>query len=317
MRAEHSNIRKRFKRSVFVVFLFFSLTVVCAYSLAVSDNIPKKLIKYGVDMQVVVEVEIKDAKATIDFWIREFFDGAGFDCETIIYKDSGLFMNDFKKGKIDVATSTTLNYLELQDYSDPEAVFLPVQNGYKTVQYLILTRSDIPINNLEALKGKQLAMRKSDDIGRLFLETYLLENGIPNINGFFGGVNEKTQHSQAILSVFFGQSDMCITLKSTFDTMVALNPQVGLKLKAVARSHRLVSVVVFFHKNSPKTLKTIFKNTVRNILQNPRGRQFLVIFKLENLTPLLPGDLDSLKGLITKNEQLRQNLKEGSNALVK
>jgi hypothetical protein len=96
-------------------------------------------------------------------------------------------------------------------------------------------------------------------------------NSFSECDTFFGSVEEKVKVSQALLSVFVGQSDACLFPDESYKTMVELNPQLKQKLRTIVTLDNLLIGIGFFRKTYKENLK---KETFKRILtlQNSEKR---------------------------------------------
>ena len=128
---------------------------------------------------------------------------------------------------------------------------------------------------------------------------------LPEAPGFFSSIVDKRKSSQAVLSVFFRQTDACIATSEAFDIMVALNPQVGRRLKVIASSPEIVCTVSFFRKGYCEKTKAVIRNGAANLENTVEGQQLLILFKLTGIFFLKDSDLDSFRVLLNEYRQLK------------
>ena len=204
-----------------------------------------------------------------------------------------------------VAVFMSDDYARLSKKLDFDLAMTVVRGGKKTERFLILVKSDSPYHNLQDLRNRNLSLAKGDSLGLLYLDVLLLKHKLPAAAKYFSLLNETARPSQAILAVFFGQSDLCVVNEISYDLVSELNPQVKARLRSVGASPEYVLGVGIFRKNMPAEQRKILENALLNIGDSPRGKQVLTLFKTERFAPIQPGELESVRQLIRENDALR------------
>lgn len=251
------------------------------------------------------DVDTKDAAAAMKLYVSELGSKMKIVGESVIYRDTDQMMKDLQAGKIDLLALRALDYLRSKPRSNTEAALVNVKGGKTTSRYVVLVKEGEQALKIGHLRNKRVALIKGDDVGLLFLNTLLLAAGHQETKEFFSSVDEKAKASQAVLSVFFGQADACVIDEGAFKTIEELNPQVSKKLKVLAVSPELVTAVTVFRKGCDEDLKKKVIHTSKTLKNDPRGKQVLLLFKVDDLSRLHESDLDSLKALVNEYDRLK------------
>jgi len=260
----------------------------------------------GYDVRVLLDADIKDIKAATEIWIGQVAENNGLTGEIVLYSDFATILKRLKDGSVDLATTTTLDYLHISEELETELGYAGIYSNEKpTKRYLLIVRSDTGSAKVENLARKKLAVTKADNTALLFLNAYLLRNKLPEAPGFFSSIIEKRKSSQAVLSVFFRQADACIATDEAFGIMAELNPQVGRQLKVIASSPEIVGIVSLFRKDYNEKSKAIIRNAATNLVNTVEGKQLLTLFKLADIYLLKDSDLDSFRSLLNEYRQLK------------
>ena len=291
-----------------LLYFILVLLIIVLPSSALVTKEGKPRLNIGYSSKAFLDVDIKDASAALNVWVNEWSEKEGFTAENHIYDDMGTFVKDFRNNKLDFGIVKSLDYLRIRNQLDTELAFTHAKGGKKTIKYLLLVRSDSGVSDVMDLRNRKLTLRKGDDIGRLFLNTYLLKNKQPEVDNFFGSVEQKGRSSQVVLSVFFGQADACIISDLSLKTMTELNPQVGEKLKIIASSPEFIEGVNFFRKGYDEKNKTIVLDRSKKLKDTARGKQIMLLFKFEEVVSLQERDLETLKKLMHEYERLKINI---------
>ena len=273
--------------------LFFSLAMPLV-TLAQDKEISSKTVRPSIAFQnkVVVETEIKDANSAIDYWIRTIAGRLNAELIGKIYENLELLHKDFKNGLIDWAILAPNDYVQFMNDIEAELGPVPLIEGKTKREYFLVVRSDSSISHIGDLKGKRMAWVTENDAGRIYVNTLLMQNKLPEIEDYFDVCIDKRTFSQAILAVFFGQADACITNDKTFKTLGVLNPQIRERLKILAASPAYLHAVSIFKKNIDPKIKSDIENEVYNLNGTVEGKQILMLFRIDGMVPVHEPDLN-------------------------
>ncbi len=267
-------------------------------------------IRMGFDISYISdrELDLKDVKAAMDLWVTNLASKIKLAGENYFYLNTASIVQDFNDGKLDLVTTTSLNYIQIAPDIDAELGYGQVKNGKKTHKYILLTHRKSDFNRIEDLKNKRLALKTGNNTGRLFLNTLLLRENLKEVDDFFS-VKEKKKFSQAVLAVFFGNTQACITTDTVFKTMVELNPQVGRRLKIMAASPEIMNNVSFFRRGYEERAKGLINSAIPNLKKNVQGQQILMLFNIDSIFQLKESDLNPLKSLLNEYDALKMRKK--------
>jgi ABC-type phosphate/phosphonate transport system substrate-binding protein len=255
------------------------------------------------------EVNINDARAAIGIWTESFSRERGV---RILYPPEVMstpeqMFQKIRQGQLDVFSFTTPEYVRARAYTDPG--LLLVDQSYVTggEEYLILVHADSGIRSLADLR-KHTLVRHDAPIMCLasdWLATFLASSGLGSPESFFSQISSVTKVSRAILPVFFRQFDACLVTRRAFETMAEMNPQLSAKLRILARSPKLVPVVVAFHKNCSVQQKEKFKSALIGLGTTTAGRQILNLFGSRQIMASDESILGSAIEIITASSRIR------------
>jgi len=297
---------------LFLSFFYFCLFVSFCHPAragdhrSMADDKGRPELVLGYDVGVLLDADIKDIKAATELWMGQVAKKNRLTEKVVLYSDSTAILKDLKSGRVDMASTTTLDYLRIAEELETELAYSGIYANEKTTKkYLLIVRSDAGFVDVNDLARKKLAVAKLDDAALLFLNTHLLRNKLSEAPGFFSSVVDKRKSSQAVLSVFFRQTDACIATSEAFDIMVALNPQIGRQLKVIVSSPEIVRTVSFFRKGYCEKAKAVIRNGAANLENTVEGKQLLTLFKLTGIFLLKDSDLDSFRLLLNEYRQLK------------
>jgi ABC-type phosphate/phosphonate transport system substrate-binding protein len=282
-----------------------ALFAVCFPLRAGAQTAQKNDIVLAYSTRLFIDVDPKDAQAAFTSYANELARELGLEVSSTQYEDARLAIELFRNAKADVASLSVIDYLHYKNSSPIELGLGTVRGGKKTTRFLLLTQTKKGYENIASLKGKKLLLLKGDELGPLYISTTLLRQRLGETKEFFSQIEEKSKASQVVLPVFFGQADACIINDVSYKIMVEMNPQLGKDLKPILTSPEYLIGVGVFRKGLPGNFKERIINAAINLKKYARGKQVLLLFKMDDLEPLIESDLTSVKSLLAEYEQLK------------
>jgi ABC-type phosphate/phosphonate transport system substrate-binding protein len=262
------------------------------------SNADTKL-RMGYAMKTLYDIDMKDAHAAFTMWSKEVGIQTGYNVTLSMFESFEELMKAFRKGEIDFAIVKSMDFFYVNKGEiDNETIVTNVRAGGKGHYYKLIVQKNSPVQQLKDLKGRKITILKSDQIGAAYLDTLLLKNGFTGSDAFFSHVEEKVKASQALLSVFFGQSDACLIPNVSYATIVELNPQVQQKITQIGASDNFLAGVGFFRKNYGDIQKKEVMKTIIGLQNSPRGKQILLLFKSDRFERVEIGEFASVKDLM-------------------
>lgn len=266
----------------------------------------KQRMNVGYTTSSLPDVDIKDATAALNIWIKEVGDKEGFQTKSLLYENADALLGDFAAKKIDIAFLRTLEYLPAAKKIDSEIRQVSTKLGKGTVKYLLLVPSGPKYTQVRDLKSARFAVLKNNDLGMMFLNTQLVKAKLPEAKGFFSEIQEKAKQSQVLLSVFFGQADACLVTDTSYKTMTELNPQIVQKIKIIAASTELLELVNFIQKSLDEATKEKIVRGAIRAKETERGRQMLMLFNSDGVEKASDEQLETAKQLVAEYESLKK-----------
>lgn len=279
---------------------------VCALVLFTATNGPVTVAEDGL---IVAELNIgfpttsfstlnaTDARAALQIWIDEVGRSRGFKLqgETTIFSNTAALYQKIREDRLDLVIINAWDYLEIIEEQLLRPLFIPAGQEAVLDHYLLLTRYDRKVSTLADLRGADIALLHATgtNYARPWLDTQIGDQGLGPIEAFFGSVTVADKISSAVLPVFFGKLDACVVDRSGFDTMRGMNPQLGRQLTALAVSPPLMETVICMHVHGHEYESEVVE-ALGELDLEPRGKQILMVFKIDRLVPFDPAYLDSL-----------------------
>jgi ABC-type phosphate/phosphonate transport system substrate-binding protein len=293
------------RAAVFLSLLLFSTLVFGQETVPKTVTGQKPIISYGVYQANLTDVDPKDALAAFKVWIGEIGLERGYQVNATLFETTEELERALRDGVIQLSNTSTLDFFKIQETVGLEPLLGEVVNGSLGRRFLVLVRSDGPITDLEGLKGKSMFVKARDDLAMLFFNTILLRSMASEAAQVLASLQAKQKYSQCLMAVFFKQADACLVPEEFFRTMIDLNPQIGRDLKVLVQSPCYVDRVTFVSKRLDKKLRTLFIDESQKLRQTQRGRQLLMLFKVDDVRLIQESDLESVKSLVREYEALK------------
>ncbi len=296
---------KKLLLGVFFIFLLFATP---SWAQRAYHPAKKDTLRFGFSLGPFNDVNLKDARIALDMLTREIVNQLSvryFPVMTI-YRNQKKLISDIENNKIDMVVISSIDYLQNENKLKIDPALVGVSNKVVGVKFDLLVRKDSKIKKIEQLRGRTIAIPKSNDTDRLFrlwLKSLLHSAGIYNAKKFEELVEVEDRPSATILKVFFGQKTACIVDDQSYRVSVELNPQISQELTILRQSPKYLSTFFAFRKDmNKKTRHLVFEKSLK-LDSYPEGKQILTLFKMDKLVPCYPRYLNSVRQLLqdTKN----------------
>ena len=230
--------------------------------------------------------------------------------QTQIYDTKEEIEAAITNGTINLAIVDSWKYLSMDLKGFMKPYFVSSEQGQAGKKYFLLTRRGSGLDSLVSLRGKEITELEmaNSNAGKAWLDTLLLENHFGAQTDFFGEVEFVGKPALAVLPVFFGKKTACLVDHFSFDVMSELNPQVGKDLQAIATSEPFAENVICLSDTGwdSEKAKTGLIEILADLQSEPAGRQILTLFKIGPMIPFQEAQLDTVRQLRAKFEQLRK-----------
>jgi ABC-type phosphate/phosphonate transport system substrate-binding protein len=267
-------------------------------------------IRFGITASVIeADVNPNDALAATRVWADLMGKGTGLwnKSDARIFPDTASVVAAVNAGEADVVALGTQEYLEVEHVLHAIPSFTYVLAGQTDSQYLVLVRNDSGIKTLSDLRNRRLAIPKGgrNTMLPMWLDVLLFENNLGDKDTFFREIKEVQKPSQAILPIFFKQMEAGIVIKSSYETAVALNPQIGQQLKVLAASPKFVMMVTCMRSTLSAEQRDTYTRQALRLHETPSGLQAFNIFKLDRLVIWDPSYANNVRELLRKRNLAR------------
>ncbi len=267
------------------------------------------LLRYGLSLTALSEVNPNDAVAATQTWVREVGRASGSwrDARATLFPDTPTMLQSLNNGRIDVVALSSPEYLAVEStlHADPFLVY--EQSGEVEVEYVLLVRNTV--RSMADLQNGRVAIIKTNtqrELADTWLDVELLEAGLPEKERAFSQLKIVRKRSQAVMALFFKQVDAAVEPRSAFETAVELNPQIGRELKVLARSPRLLPGLACIRRSVNREARQRYVEHATRLHQQPGFRQTFLVLRVTRLVAWNPHFLDTARTLTARYQALRR-----------
>jgi ABC-type phosphate/phosphonate transport system substrate-binding protein len=256
------------------------------------------------------DVAMQDVRAALAIWgeeiTRNIKDIDSFT--TNIYPTPEALIGAMRSGSVDLAVLPTLDFFRVEGSLNADLGLVSKSGPGGAQHYLLVVQAALPVQQIQALKNLRFCHVKNDAVALLFLNHTLLQQGLPEMDRFFASTEAKSKGSQALSSVYFGRADACLVTEEAYQTTIAMNPQIGRKVRILLTSPELMGSVAVYRKGYPAHMRQLVLDGV-NLLKNyPRGAQILSMFQATELRQATETDLAETRRMYREYRQRKGRL---------
>ncbi len=255
-----------------------------------------------------VDASPKDIKTTLGLWMQELGLHIGMQIEAHFYDSVDMLEKDFTAGKLDYILINPLDLIKNFDLEEHIEGFSPSRDGANQHNTLaLLVRNDLQIKTIHDLQGKRVGVQKDDEVGRIYLDVLLMEEGLSRHQAFFSKVIIEKKHSKILLKLFFNKIDAAVVTKGTLELVNEMNPQVGDTMHILEERSVQMGMASIFHKDIDPKIIEKFEHSIKTLHENKRAKQILMLFKADRLERFSKSDSDELKALYERYQTLKED----------
>jgi phosphonate transport system substrate-binding protein len=265
-------------RSAFRAWLALAMLVLLLDPVAVHAEAPPAL-AIGFYLPVIRDVPRKDVEISLRFWIEELAQGAKLTYLPVrMYDQLDDMQRDLGSGQINFVVASAMGvvrHFRAEDLADGFS-------GYKAKDddMMLVVRRGAGIQSPADLGGKRMSLLQDDELTDVYLPTLLMRAGLRGDLSQLGAVTRLSNTAKQVYSLFFGKADAALVYRNTYETALALNPQIGQRLQVLdAHTFKTRSpyIALFSSRVSPAHRK-LMTDWAMTIGDTPRGRQVLDIY---------------------------------------
>lgn len=286
------------------------LALLAARLTAAAEGPTEYPLRIGFSAKLFAGMNENDAKAAVKGWGRTFARerGVPVNPEPVVLSSLEATRALLREGAVDVVGLVLPEYAEARTAAKLDTLLVPTSTGGVTERYVVLARNEPGVKGLSDLAGKSLNVYGAARMGLApaWLDLLLHEHGLKSATEFFGVRKEFAKISPSVLPVFFGKVDVCLALRSGFETMADLNPQLRTRLRVVAESREFLTLVMAMRADYRPPVRDDVIAALEALHTTPAGRQALTIFYSDRLIRTEAAALEPSLDLLSRHGRLGQ-----------
>jgi phosphonate transport system substrate-binding protein len=270
-----------------IICFFVAALVICSTPTNSVSGDDRAMFRLGITTSLFPDTNENDVRAAMKAWIITVARQGNIPLET----DLKVFGNVIdllafgRKNRVDGYGVVLPEYPILRREMDFDVAILGVSQGRLEEEYLIVVHREGGADKLEALRGKSLRVLQSPrmSLATLWLDTLLLEAGLPTSAVFFGPTEWSPNISMTALPVFFGKTDACLVTRAGFEVMAELNPQLETRLRILANSPPVVPAGFMVRSDYRSPYRAKLLDTMARLEESTGGRQILSLIQMDRV----------------------------------
>ncbi len=259
---------------------------------------------------VINDLPRKDVEISLRFWIEELSRSLNLPYKPVRFYDSMADLKrDMANGTVNFMVANSMDVAENFSLNEIAEGFA----GYKSEpdHLLLVVRRDAGISRAADLIGKRLALAEYDQLAVVYLETLIMQGGgKPDEKSLVPIIWEQRSNKLAH-RLFFGQADAALIYRNGYESALALNPQIGQRLKVLddySLKIRSPHIGLFSAQLRPEHREAIAQAAMK-LNNTARGRQVLQIYLADSLVLTSPRDLAPFQRLLEQHRTLKAGQK--------
>lgn len=259
-----------------------------------------RVLRYGVSVTAFPDINPNDGLAASTVFGRAIAKATGdwSDTQASLFDDTESIVKAVNADALDITVLSTTEYLPIERQLKADPFLIYELAGSVFEEYVLLAREGV--GSVADLAGKRVSVFNSTTfrgLGETWLDVQLIEAGLAEGTRALSQMRVTKKRAQASIALFFGQVDAAVEPKSAFDTNVEMNPQMGRKLKVLARSQPLLPGVVCIRRSMAPNLRKRLVDTVVRMHEQTQYRQTFLVLRISKLVAFEPKDLATTRQL--------------------
>ena len=252
---------------------------------------PAPPFRVGFSRAMFAEINEADARAAMTVWARTLGHERGLTVDPVVrfFNDAPAMADALRDETTDAVICTYVEFRDVDERVRTGPWFGLRVAGEVTQEYVLLVDAASSHAAVADLRGKAVSLHRSPltCLARDWLDGLAIDGGVrEGASGLFGPIREVPKVTAAVLPVFFGQAEAAVATASDFRTLAELNPQIGRRLRVIARSPRLVTEVLAFRASFRSPERERLLAELERLHSSPAGQQVLTVFRGESTVAL-------------------------------
>jgi phosphonate transport system substrate-binding protein len=227
--------------------------------------------------------------------------------QTVIFKNAADLLAAVKRGELTIVSLPAIDYLKIRNEVRMTPFVVSSSNAGKARQFILLVRRDSGIRTVADLRGKTVLILPATkhEVCHLWLDVLLIREGNRDRSTFLRQVKEANSASQAIMALFFRQTDAAIVSRGAFETAMDLNPQIGNQLSVISESKSLLGDITCIPDSVNDKLRISIEYAALHLHERAIGRQIFTLFKIDRTISYQPSYISGVSDLLKEYARLK------------
>jgi len=265
-------------------------------------------IRMGFSSAIFIGYNADDVRQSVKIISDTFTQEHGINADTTpyIYDNADEAARVLEQREIGGVNMTLSEYWLIRHRAGLDLFCTYIRNHSSGESYVLLVREGGPVKALADLKGKRLTLfsHPSMDLATSWLDVELAKAELPATTKLLHDISTSNKPAKAVLPVFFGQVDACLTTRRSYDTMVELNPQVGRQLRILAASPAYIPILYGFRSDLTPEIKKKAIESLTSMHQTVSGLQTLSLFQIDQIAECPASDFAPSLALLDEHARL-------------
>ncbi|APW65416.1 hypothetical protein LPB137_05920 [Poseidonibacter parvus] len=262
----------------------------------------KEFLNVGYDLSNTTMLSKKDMKVATDILLKKLLENLDIQSSFIYYYNPLEIQKDIDTSKLDYITVTPLRVVKYLDLDSLEKAFGQGSNNMKEYNLILISRSELNIDNDKELADKKILMNTKNELHTLYIDYIFLKN----IGNQKAKLHYSRSYQRSILDLFFKKADVAIVTQKSYDIAIELNPQIAKKVSIFKKTNISDAQLGFFRKGLDEKIKKSMRNATDNINSTVKGKQLLSLYKTEKIVETDLNLLKPIRELVNKFNKLKK-----------
>lgn len=257
--------------------------------------------------EIFDDLKYKNSELLLEEWINGLTVDTPFKADIKVYKNIHKMIDDYINKKIDILVLNPYYYLvNEKKLIKNTTTFLTLQQNkdFKLERIYIVTNKNSNINKLSDLNNKKIVMRKTNYLGKVFLDTEYFRKSNKNPNELIDNVHYVNDNT-FLIKTYFGLYDACIINSYYYKIMLELNPSIMKKTKILSSSPRIFNNhMLLYNKSNTKDDMKVFLNKLNSFLEGLKKNELFDLIKINHVSEFKPANIKKLSDYFSKYQEI-------------
>ncbi|KAB7885044.1 PhnD/SsuA/transferrin family substrate-binding protein [Poseidonibacter ostreae] len=292
------------KKILLIIFLF--IFTINSFS---NEKKIKNEINYGFIHSYDILADFKDARESLSKWLGRVGEKKEINLNVTFYDDRKKVFKNYMNHSLNMVSMEYGDYYKHKNQMDPiSSRYWSVSfNEKREYKFCLVARNDIKFDSYKDLKNKTIIMKKYQSIGSIWLDYKSLENTKKDFSKLVKSVKYESKESTSLLNVFFKKQDLALVRKTTWTTMLELNPSLKQRVKLFECSNiDFIPFISVFSKSTDNHTVNIFFEALQNLKDDSDINELYSLFKFYDVYEVKKEDLLDMNNFYNEYYKLKK-----------